>query len=145
MLSATTSDCRSRLSACGRFLAIGFAVVLIGQLAPPLLILWVAERTIRRSPSSHGRFGLSLGLALGVGASLCLLTIPYLGLYPNIPWVILLLLTPWPVDDWRGEVFIHAMNLLAWPAIGWLVFKVGGRCSERPGVSGKVWDRQLDG
>ena len=69
-------------------------------------------------------FGLLLGLGLGVWASLCWLLIPYMGAYPNLPGLLLMLIfTSSPVDTLAEELFVHAVNFTLWPMAGWAVFR----------------------
>jgi hypothetical protein len=71
-------------------------------------------------------YGLALGFAVAVWASLCDLCVPYAGLYPNLPGAILALAVAGSGADatWVGQLCIHATNLILWPSLGWLVFRL---------------------
>jgi hypothetical protein len=102
------------------YLVFAFA---LGLLVPVLLGAAFIYLLISgwRSP----RYGLLLGLAVAVWASLCWLVVPYCGAYPCLPGLIatMLVFDASPIDTLPEELFIHAVNFALWPAAGWLWFR----------------------
>jgi hypothetical protein len=58
-------------------------------------------------------------------ASICWLTVPYLGAYPNVPALIAkgLLFKFGPVETVAEELTLHLANFLIWPLLGWSVVR----------------------
>ena len=74
---------------------------------------------------SRGYTGLLLGLGVAIWASLCWLVIPYIGGYPNLPSLLILLVFSIPPDTLAAELFIHAVNFTIWPILGYVLFREG--------------------
>ena len=105
---------------CTIFGREGYNVLALGLMAcaPGLLVLFV----IAQKKGYGRRFGLLLGFAVAVWASLCWLVVPYLGGYPNLPG----LLVGWALfglETWGQEITLHVTNFILFPFIGWRLLR----------------------
>lgn len=106
------------------------ACLLLG--APLAMLVTTGAALIRHGRET--RFGWQIGFCVGIWASLCELCIPYLGMYPNIPGALLGLamgLGQGAEDTWKGQLCIHGFNLIAWPFLGWALFRMLGQYISR--------------
>lgn len=90
-------------------------------IVPVLLIAWAGR--ILKTSRHRIRDGLLHSFAVALWASLCWLTVPYCGGYPNLPSLMVssLFFAP-PVNTLPHELTIHALNFLIWPLLEFPVF-----------------------
>lgn len=80
-------------------------------------------------------FGIVVGISFGLWATTLLLTLPYIGVYPNIPSAIVgTLLSRGSNKDAAFYLSAFVTNMVMWPIVGWLIF--GGRNSEKESSTG---------
>jgi hypothetical protein len=103
----------------GQAAYFGFVGALL--LAAPLALFWMAVTPLINGRTRGARYGLAVGIAVAIWASLCYLCVPYIGLYPNLPGAAFCLLVG-ADDPWIGELCIHGTNVVLWPVLGWLGF-----------------------
>jgi hypothetical protein len=106
-----------------------FAFVLFLMGAVPVAIGFLALIPLvngTRGPS----YGVAMGFAVALWASLCALCVPWCGLYPNLPGSVVALAAAGDggAGTWLGQVCIHGTNLVLWPILGWVAFR--GRQAE---------------
>ena len=104
----------------GKGVYFGFVAALF--LAVPLVLIWLVIAPLVRERECGAGYGLVVGFAVAIWASLCELCVPYIGLYPNLPGCALLLLIE-PADPRVAEFCIHGTNAVLWPVLGWLGFR----------------------
>ena len=110
----------------------GYLVIAYGLMPGVPLVGLIIVVVIAHKNGYGQRFGLQLGFAVAVWASLCWIVVPWCGGYPNLPG----LLIGWVLfgkETWGQEISIHVTNLILYPFIGWLLFRVGSRRSESRG------------
>ena len=99
----------------------GYSVVAFG-LMPGVPVGLLGLFVIAQKKGYGQRFGILLGLAVGVWASLCWLAVPYCGAYPNLPGAML----GWALfglETWGQEICLHVTNLILYPFIGWRLLR----------------------
>ena len=113
---------RSLIDGLGPLPYFGLVAALI--LVVPGVLAWLVLAPLIRG-NRGPLYGLAVGFAVGVWASLCDLCVPYVGLYANLPGAILALAAAGPgADDTGvGQLCIHGTNLVLWPFFGWLLFR----------------------
>jgi hypothetical protein len=86
-----------------------------------LLILIVMSRAEARP-----RQGLLLGVGVAAYASICWLTVPYLGAYPCLPALLVkaLFFKGGRFETIAEELVIHIANFVMWPVLGWSIMRV---------------------
>jgi hypothetical protein len=99
-----------------------FAFWLIGALGVGLGVIFLVGLHKKRGSG----FGLLLGFAVGVWASLCWIVVRYAGVYPNLPGAICGWLA-YGVGTWEQELTVHVTNVIMWPVLGWLCFRKASR------------------
>ena len=96
---------------------LGFALMLGGPIAVIGLFVHLVSR-----PSAGPQHGILFGIAVATWASLSELLVPYCGLYPSLP-VLLIANELVPRDaGWQREVLINVVKFILWPAFGWCLF-----------------------
>ena len=121
MFSETIS--RFLIRYAGHSVYFGITVTLL--LATPLALLWLVIGPLISGRRRGSRYGLGVGVAVAIWASLCGLCVPYIGVYPNlIGGALGLLAAGRGADDTLvGQLCIHGTNAALWPLLGWLVFR----------------------
>jgi hypothetical protein len=111
--------------ALNRSLGVGYLIIAFGLMgAVPLGLLILSIVGLQRRYGS--RFGLLVGIAVAVWASLCWIIVPYCGGYPDLPGMVLGGVC-FGVGTWGQEISVHATNLILWPLLGWLLFRAVGQ------------------
>lgn len=118
MLSETIS--RFLSNHIGQSAYFGFVVALL--FGAPFVLVWLVFAPLIRNKEVGSRYGLVAGLTVAIWASLCELCVPYIGIYPNLPGAALALLVG-ARNPWVAEFFVHATNMVLWPALGWFAFR----------------------
>jgi hypothetical protein len=94
---------------------ISLAFLLVVPVLLSVLFILVLVRAQGRT-----RQGLLLGVGAATWASICWLTVPYLGGYPCLPGLVVKgLLIRWgPVETAAEEITVHLTNFIIWPLFG---------------------------
>jgi len=121
----TEGIARLLISVMGQTLFLAWTIFLL-FVVPAVLVILFGYALVKRNIRS----GVQSGFAAGSWASLCWLTLPYIGGFPNLPT--LLFLTKFlginhPVDALWQELLIHAVNLSLWPGGAWAILSVRNR------------------
>ena len=76
----------------------------------------------------RGQAGLLLGAGVAAWASLCWLTLPYVGGDPCLPGLMIQdALGLFPDQEALREAVVHTTNFLLWPGAGWVFFALKAR------------------
>lgn len=110
------------------YLVLAFAI----ELLAPVLLLLVFVYVLATGRGS-GRACLLLGGCVAAWASLSWLMVPYCGGYPCLPGLVatMVVFGATPVDTLPQELFLHAVNFVLWPSVGWLLFRLKASLVQR--------------
>jgi hypothetical protein len=105
-----------------------FALAAALLLVVPAALAWLVVVNLVRSTRGP-MYGIAVGLVIAVWVSLCDLSIPYCGIYPNLLGALLGWGFAGPGADGTvvGQICIYGANLIVWPLFGWLAFRHGSR------------------
>ena len=99
------------------YLAFAFALMILVPFGILAATAAVAARDQRRV-----RHGFLMGTGLAAWCSVCWLTVPYCGAYPNLIALFIQDLIQIPNQSVAQELCVHITNFTVWPILGCLSF-----------------------